>query len=284
VRPARALGARLALALLIAALCAGGAASASGSRGPTAGASIVGGQAAAQGAYPWMTAVVFAGEPNAYKGLFCGGSLVAPRTVLTAAHCVLIAAAQRTVPANQLDVVVGAYNLKRGDGERIRVRKIIVQPQRLRNPRSNKFDVALLRLSRPATAPTIPVAAPGQESLWAPGADVRVIGFGVLHPRLPYRPGRLFQTDITTVSNTDCEQDYGTVFDYRTMLCAGAPGRDSCQGDSGGPLIADHGGSWIQVGLVSFGEGCARQGFPGVYAQIEGMRDFILASRGRGSG
>ena len=284
MRPRPALCARLAVALLVAVLCAAGAASASGSRGPTAGASIVGGEPAAQGAYPWMTAVVFAGEPNAYKGVFCGGTLVAPRTVLTAAHCVLIAAAQRTVPANQLDVVVGAYNLKRGDGERIRVQKIIVHPQRLRHPRSNKFDVALLRLSRPARAPTIPVVAPGQESLWAPGADVRVIGFGVLHPRLPYRPGRLFQTDVNTISNPDCEKDYGTTFDYRTMLCAAAPGRDSCQGDSGGPLIADDAGTWVQVGLVSFGEGCARRNFPGVYAQIEGMRDFILAPRGRGSG
>ena len=284
MRPRRAPGAPLAVALLIAIVCAAGAASASGSRGPTAGASIVGGEPAAQGAYPWMTAVVFAGEPNPYKGVFCGGSLVKPQTVLTAAHCVLIAAAQRTVPANQLDVVVGAYNLKRGDGERIRVRKIIVHPQRLRHPRSNKFDVALLRLSRPATEPTIPVVAPGQESLWAPGADVRVIGFGVLHPRLPYRPGRLFQTDVTTVSGPECEKDYGTVFDYRTMLCAGDPGRDSCQGDSGGPLIADNAGTWVQVGTVSFGEGCARRGFPGVYAQIEGMRDFILAPRGRRSG
>ena len=276
--------ARLAVSLVVSVACAAGAASAAGSRGPTAGASIVGGEPAAQGAYPWMTAVVFAGEPNAYRGVFCGGSLIAPRTVLTAAHCVMLASAQRTVPANQLDALVGAYNLKRGDGERIRVRKIIVHPMRLRHPRSNRFDVALLRLSRPASAPTIPVVAPGQESLWAPGASVRVVGFGVLHPRLPYRPGRLFQADVTTVSNPECEQDYGTVFDYRTMLCAGAPGRDSCQGDSGGPLIADAAGSWVQVGLVSFGEGCARHGFPGVYAQIEGMRDFILAPRGGGSG
>jgi secreted trypsin-like serine protease len=284
VRSTRAGATRLAAALLAAVVCAAGAATASGSSNPTAGASIVGGQAAAQGAYPWMTAVVAAAEPNAYKGVFCGGSLVKPQTVLTAAHCVLLAPGHRPVPPRLLDVVVGAYNLKRGDGERIRVRKIIVHPQRLKDPAGNKFDVALLRLSRPASEPIIPVVAPGQESLWAPGANVRVIGFGVLHPRLPYRPGRLFQTDVTTASNAECEQAYGAFFDYRTMLCAGAPGRDSCQGDSGGPLIANNGGAWVEVGLVSFGEGCARRGFPGVYAEIEGMRDFILAPRGRASG
>lgn len=73
----------------------------------------------------------------------------------------------------------------------------------------------------------------------------------------------LLQGDLDVVSDPDCAAAHGEGFQTPAMICAGAPSRDSCQGDSGGPLFAN-----VQVGIVSFGQGCADPGFPGVYARI----------------
>lgn len=83
----------------------------------------------------------------------------------------------------------------------------------------------------------------------------------------------LKQVTLPYVSDDDCVASYGQEnIDKDVMICAGGQkGRDSCQGDSGGPLT--FGG--IHIGIVSWGYGCAREGFPGVYAQTDGLLDFI---------
>jgi hypothetical protein len=275
-RPA--LPAALLVALLALALAAGPAGA--GGRQEGAGASIIGGSFAARGDYPWMTTLIFPrAEQNAFRGQFCGGSLIAPRRVLTAAHCVL------GFRARQIDTLVGSYNLRRGDGERIHVSAISVHPAadpsidpRFGPPYDvflKRFDVALLQLSRPAAAAPVPIVGPTQGNLWDPGSTVRAIGHGWTNNR-GRRPNRLKQVDLRMVSDGRCARLNRGVFHRRSMVCAAAPGKDSCAGDSGGPLVARQGAAWVQVASVSFGARCADPRHPGVYGRLARMRGFLF--------
>jgi len=79
------------------------------------------------------------------------------------------------------------------------------------------------------------------------------------------------------VSNSDCKSAYGDGSITRKMMCASRDGKDSCQGDSGGPLLVKGADrlSDVQVGVVSWGEGCASPGYPGVYARVSSQIDWI---------
>merc|ERR1712002_1049965 len=85
------------------------------------------------------------------------------------------------------------------------------------------------------------------------------------------------EVDLITTTNTECSLAYvpKSMSITDSMICAGNPGKDSCQGDSGGPLITDEGGYYSQIGVVSWGEGCADPRFPGVYARVTAANTFI---------
>ncbi|CAH2237274.1 jg11240 [Pararge aegeria aegeria] len=82
---------------------------------------------------------------------------------------------------------------------------------------------------------------------------------------------------VPTVSTEECNMSYGYI--SKRMICAGVPegGKDSCQGDSGGPAVGD---GPIQLGIVSFGVGCARPGYPGVYSNVSSLRNWIRKNSG----
>ena len=247
---------------------ASAAASSGGVRGGAAQASIVGGYPADGGAYPWMVALVANHSPNARRGLFCGGTLIAPRIVLTAGHCV--------VDPPPFHVLVGAYNLRRGDGQRIRVRTYEIHPGWRAFRLAIRNDVALVRLAETARAQPVAVIGRNQDALWAPGTSLRLLGFGQLANRKLF-PGRLFEADLERVADGRCESAYGPDFQRRSMFCASAPGRGSCNGDSGGPVLAETGGTWLQVGVISSGaERCATRRFPDLLARLSKLRGFVL--------
>jgi V8-like Glu-specific endopeptidase len=222
------------------------------------------------GKYPFIVALVFADEPDAYWGQYCAGTLIDPWWVLTAGHCVSFSAANR---ASEIDVVVGRHDLRNGtDGERIGVADIIRHPGYDNQTLAN--DLALLRLERAATAGTpVTLATAADAGLFEAGDPATVIGWGFTQgnpPGTPNYPDTLREVVVPIVSDTDCANAYGSDLILPDQICAGDlvnGGIDSCFGDSGGPLFVDNGGTYVHVGIVSTGNECALPGFPGIYTR-----------------
>jgi secreted trypsin-like serine protease len=221
--------------------------------GRTGGPRIVGGLPASISQYPSTVALV---TSSGFQ--FCGGSLLSPTVVATAAHCV----AGRS--PDSLRVVAGRTDLTQPGGVVAAVAQISVYPG-YTSPEYGR-DAALLRLGRALPYPTIAPAQPSDRALYAPGTLATVLGWGRVDEGGPASINQLRVAQVPLVSDAECESAYPGLYDPNAMVCAGYPrgGVDSCQGDSGGPLIA--GGKLI--GLVSWGEGCARPGKPGVYTRV----------------
>lgn len=230
---------------------------------------IVGGQPAEVADSPWMVAVAsrdrFGGTRS---GQFCGGVAVAPRTVLTAAHCMgrdVLGAPVEEV--RDLEVVTGRGDLTTQSGQEIRVQDVWVNPEY--DSLTNAGDVAALTLEEPLPAGSVITAAEQGDPAYEPGQEASVYGWGDTTGRGDYAT-TLHAAQVTVLDDSVCEKAYpgsrdGT-YAADSMLCAGdaAGGRDACQGDSGGPLVAQG----RLIGLVSWGNGCGRPESPGVYTRV----------------
>ena len=215
---------------------------------------VVGGGPAPSGAHRFMASL-----QDGTGFAFCGGSVIASGWVLTAAHCV------PDEDASDLYVVTGRRDLSdTGTGQRIKVSTVYVHPDYA----NSTHDAALLRLSTATTAPAIKLATALNDNLEAPGTLVTVAGWGDTLPTMGlFSTNELQEVDLEVVSDDEC----GTTnvgFDAPTGVCAAALLKDSCQGDSGGPLFHGSGTSAIQIGIVSYGTGCALPLFPGVYSEV----------------
>jgi len=232
------------------------------------GVKILGGAVAAPGQFPWMAVLVDSRANRAINGAFCGGTVIAPRVVLTAAHCV------EGTSASELYVVVGRTRLSQdSDGERINVSKIVVHEGY--DPESVIKDVALLQLATPTSVPPLALAHPADDGLTTPGSRVFVIGWGATQEGGDISDELRF-VRLTARSHGYCDREYGPI-DDASQLCVGSAraGEDSCQGDSGGPVIAGNGDTTRIVGTVSYGDGCGRKGVPGVYTRVSHYAQWI---------
>lgn len=215
---------------------------------------IVGGTTAEEGAYPFAAAIA-----TPARRQYCGGTVVGERFVCTAAHCM--------VQPGDL-VLVGAANLNNARG--VRVVESRLHPQY--DPLTHDYDVAVAVLEQPAGVETIPLA----EGITTNNAWV--IGWGRLYEGGPQSPA-LQQVPVPLWDDDDCADVYAGLTERQ--VCAAPKGgmMDSCQGDSGGPLLTWNVDHWEQLGVVSFGRGCARPNAPGVYTDMreEEIRSWVQA-------
>ncbi|GJQ84302.1 hypothetical protein Trydic_g5240 [Trypoxylus dichotomus] len=201
----------------------------------------------------------------------CGGSVIAPQYAVTAAHCT------DGSSAAQLSILAGTANRLSG-GVEVQVGTIFQHPSY--DDWYIDYDISVLLLSNAlALGTTIqPIPLPVQSQPIPGGAPSLVSGWGTLYEGGGSLPTQLQAVWVPTVTIEECRAAYGASLVTDRMMCAGVPegGLDACQGDSGGPLAVDG----ELIGLVSWGYGCARAGFPGVYASVPALRDFITLVAG----
>ncbi|MET7300704.1 serine protease [Embleya sp. NPDC005575] len=227
---------------------------------------VVGGTPADTATYPWAVALSSRAEyGSARSGQFCGGTLIAPTKVLTAAHCMYDANGKRD-DRPDLKVIQGRTDLRTTQGHEVAVGEVYVNPDF--DPGRILGDWAVLTLDEPLETGVASMV--GQDAdVYASGTASTVVGWGDTTGRGDYS-STLRQVTVPLVSDATCGAAYpggryGT-YDAVAMVCAGERlgGKDACSADSGGPLLV----AGRVAGIVSWGDGCALAGKPGVYTRL----------------
>ncbi|MGO8101733.1 trypsin-like serine protease [Rhizobium leguminosarum] len=259
------------------------------------GGRVIGGQAAKKGEWPWQVKIL-APDPE-QRGRFgghCGGSLISPRWILTAAHCVTSGrSGKQDLFARDLLIVEGKSKIDKviavdgPDKPGLAVDEVIIHEDFDRKVFAN--DIALIKLSEPAKSKPAILASASDDEVEAAGHPAVVTGWGYTKADHgwddKYLPTELQEVELPIVPRDDCRAAYRdssmrmNPIDERNV-CAGYArgGKDACQGDSGGPLVAQRPDKrWIQLGIVSWGAGCAEAEHYGVYTRVAAFRDWIAA-------
>nr|ATL73451.1 lens protein 7 [Thermonectus marmoratus] len=211
---------------------------------------IVGGKPVSIEDFPYQLSLQYG------RSHICGASIIAPNWVLTASHCV------DGRVSSQMSFRAGS-SFHAGGGTVHQAKTIIMHPNYNKN--TYDYDYALVQVINPFEYETKvkPVELATENP--RPGSRSTVTGWGTLTSGGSI-PNQLQSVDVNIISHQNCESNYGPNKISERMICAANPGKDSCQGDSGGPLVDPI--TKKQIGVVSWGYGCADPNYPGVYASV----------------
>ena len=229
---------------------------------------IVGGKETSIEEHPWQVSL------QAYGFHFCGGSIISKDTILTAGHCTT------SYPAEWMSVRLGTSKTS-GGGALHEVSKIV----RHASYKTNMYgipenDVAVLKLKVPIELGKTaqPVQLYDQDEVAIEGVLSTISGWGAL--KEGGRAPEILQTvDVPVITKSECSKAYASIGGVPAgQICTAYPtgGKDACQGDSGGPLTI----AGRQAGIVSWGNGCAKKGYPGVYTEVASYRDWLAEHAG----
>merc|ERR550539_1097766 len=237
---------------------------------------IVGGVAASS-PIPWQVSVRQCQSGGCH---FCGGTILDEKTVMCAAHCFT-----KGQSMSGYYVTAGVTSRNDGSGQTIEIANGVWNAAMPYSGNNNDFII--LKLSSALTFNDNVGAACLPEPNHAPDATGQtcfVSGWGTLESGASGLPTDLQWVAVPTVTNQQCSNSYNGITD--SMICAGLPqgGKDSCQGDSGGPFICRDNGKAVLTGVVSFGIGCALADYPGVYARVTAVLDWVKANMESGTG
>ena len=248
-------------------------------------ARVVNGSDASQGEYPFATFLEF--TCNGYGSWICGGSYIGGAMILTAGHCVSdLASCDNGWSAT---ATLNRANLNSSNGQVINVKLAYLYPD-YDGSGAPTHDIAALELvSSPSGITPLATVNSSQSSFYNNGQNMTIMGWGDTTQREDNSSGggsslpNIMQEAVVPVrSNSTCLADYGSQFDSSSMFCAGIydngsgnTGVDTCQGDSGGPVIVNDGGTPRQIGIVSWGIGCASSQYYGVYTRLINYTDYV---------
>ncbi|XP_049821475.1 trypsin beta-like isoform X2 [Aethina tumida] len=229
---------------------------------PRANIRIIGGNVSTVDQFPWQVSLQILGLHN------CGGSIISEDTILTAAHCI--------DGLNILERIVAGSSLLSEPQVIVGIKESFTHE----NYNYLDYDVGIIKLAEKLNFSETIQPVKLAEARPADGAPVTVSGYGVTWEGSIFTSNELRSVEVNIVNQEECNNDYAE-YDGVTqrMICAAVPegGKDACQGDSGGPLVnADR----ELVGIVSWGLGCAVQGYPGVYTSVADLREWIVEKAG----